>query len=96
MATRARIPHAAIGSATTPDATASIRLSVRSCRTSLERLAPLWPSVQRQVTGSATIELQSPNLGFSAYEGRLGLQVATAELLGVGALESAEVGRGEA
>jgi hypothetical protein len=34
------------------------------------------------VTGSATIELQSPDLGFSAYEGRLGLQVATAELLG--------------
>jgi hypothetical protein len=57
-----------------------IRLTARVPE--LERLAPLWPSVQRQVTGSATIELQSPDLGFSAYEGRLGLQVATAELLG--------------
>jgi hypothetical protein len=57
-----------------------VRLTARVAE--LERLAPLWPSVQRQVTGSATIELQSPDLGFSAYEGRLGLQVATAELLG--------------
>ena len=48
----------------------------------LERLAPLWPSVPRQVTGSATVELESPDLGFGTYQGRLGLQVATAELLG--------------
>jgi hypothetical protein len=47
----------------------------------LDRLAPLWPSVQRQVNGSATIELESPDLGFSSFEGRLGLQVSTAELL---------------
>jgi hypothetical protein len=34
------------------------------------------------VNGSATVELQAPDSGFSTYEGRLGLQVATAELLG--------------
>jgi hypothetical protein len=47
----------------------------------LDRLAPLWPSVQRQVSGSATVELESPDLGFSSFEGRLDLQVSTAELL---------------
>jgi hypothetical protein len=47
----------------------------------LERLAPLWPAVQRQISGSATVELESPDLGFGSYEGRLGLQVSTAELL---------------
>jgi len=47
----------------------------------LDRLAPLWPSVKRQVSGSATVELESPDFGFASYEGRLGLQVSTAELL---------------
>jgi hypothetical protein len=48
----------------------------------LDRLAPLWPSFQRQVTGSATVELDAPELGFGAYQGRLALQIASAELLG--------------
>jgi hypothetical protein len=48
----------------------------------LERLAPLWPSIARQVTGSGTVELQSPDMGFGTYEGRLALRVAAAELLG--------------
>jgi hypothetical protein len=59
---------------------APVRLTARV--PALERLAPLWPSVPRQVNGSATVELQAPDSGFSTYEGRLGLQVATAELLG--------------
>src|SRR6185503_7178352 len=71
--------QASLGGAAT-GSSGPVRLTARVPE--LERLAPLWPSVQRQVTGSATIELQSPDLGFSAYEGRLGLQVATAELLG--------------
>ena len=57
-----------------------IRLTARV--PALERLAPLWPSVPREVTGSATVELESPDAGFGTYQGRLGLQVATAELLG--------------
>jgi hypothetical protein len=57
-----------------------VRLTARL--PALERLAPLWPSIQRQVTGSATVELTAPDAGFGAYEGRLALQVATAELLG--------------
>jgi hypothetical protein len=56
-----------------------VRLTVRL--PALERLAPLWPSIPRQVTGSATVELAAPDVGFGAYEGRLALQVATAELL---------------
>jgi hypothetical protein len=60
--------------------TGPIRLTARL--PALERLAPLWPSVPREVTGSATVELESPDMGFGTYEGRLGLQVATAELLG--------------
>jgi hypothetical protein len=60
--------------------TGPIRLTARV--PALERLAPLWPSVPREVTGSATVELESPDMGFGTYEGRLGLQVAMAELLG--------------
>ncbi len=48
----------------------------------LERLSTLWPSVPRQVTGSALVELQSPDAGFGTYEGRLTLKVPEAELLG--------------
>jgi hypothetical protein len=47
----------------------------------LDRLAPLWPSIPRKVTGSATIELEWPDMGFGAFEGRLALQIASAELL---------------
>jgi hypothetical protein len=57
-----------------------VRLTVRV--PALERLGPLWPSVPRQVTGSATVELEASDLTFDAYEGRLGLQVAAADLLG--------------
>jgi hypothetical protein len=59
--------------------TKAVRLTARV--PALERLAPLWPSVSRQVTGSATVELEAPDLRFGTYGGRLGLQVATAELL---------------
>jgi hypothetical protein len=58
---------------------APVRLTARV--PALERLASLWPSVPRQVNGSATVELQAPDSGFGTYEGRLGLQVASAELL---------------
>jgi hypothetical protein len=59
---------------------APVRLTARM--PALERLASLWPSVPRQAYGSATVELQAPDLGFGAYDGRLGLKVATTELLG--------------
>ena len=48
----------------------------------LEHLSTLWPSVPRQLTGSAIVELQSPDAGFGTYEGRLTLKVPEAELLG--------------
>ena len=57
-----------------------VRLTARA--PALERLAPLWPSAPREVTGSATVELASPDAGFGTYQGRLGLQIAAAELLG--------------
>jgi hypothetical protein len=57
-----------------------VRLAARV--PALERLAPLWPSVPRQVTGSATLALEAPDLRFSAYEGRMALEVVGAELLG--------------
>jgi hypothetical protein len=57
-----------------------VRLAARV--PALERLAPLWPSVPRQVTGTATLELEAPDLRFSAYEGRMALEVVGAELLG--------------
>jgi hypothetical protein len=63
-----------------PGVAGPIRLTARL--PALERLAPLWPSVPRQVTGSATVELQSPDMGFGAYVGRLALRVAGAEILG--------------
>ena len=37
----------------------------------LERLAPLWPSVPRQVTGSATVELRVSRLGVRHLRGAL-------------------------
>ena len=64
----------------TPGAAGPVRLTARL--PALERLAPLWPSVPRQVTGSATIDLQAPDLGFDAYDGKVVLQVPGAELLG--------------
>ncbi len=64
----------------TPGPAGPVRLAARL--PALERLAPLWPSVPRQVTGSATVELEAPDLRFSAYEGRMALQVVGAELLG--------------
>jgi hypothetical protein len=64
----------------TPGGAGPIRLTVRV--PALERLAPLWPSVPRQVSGSATVEVQAPDVDLATYEGHLALQVATAELLG--------------
>jgi hypothetical protein len=63
-----------------PGGTGPVRLITRV--PNLERLGPLWPSVPRQVSGSATVELEAPDVGFGTYRGRLGLQVASAELLG--------------
>jgi hypothetical protein len=60
--------------------TGPIRLTARL--PALERLGTLWPSVPRQVSGSATVELESPDVAFGTYQGRLGLQVATAEIMG--------------
>src|SRR5262249_16904468 len=54
--------------------TAPVRLTLKA--PALEHLAPLWPSVPRQVVGSGTAELESPDLGFSTYTGRVTLQVA--------------------
>jgi hypothetical protein len=64
----------------TAGAAGPVRLAARM--PALERLAPLWPSRPRQVTGSASVELEAPDLGFSAYEGRMTLQIVGAELLG--------------
>jgi hypothetical protein len=64
----------------TPGAAGPVRLTARL--PALERLAPLWPSVSREVTGSATVDLQAPDLGFATYDGRASLQVPGAELLG--------------
>jgi hypothetical protein len=64
---------------TGPGMTGPVRLTTRA--PALERLAPLWPSVPRQVRGSATVELEAPDLGFGAYEGRLTLRVPEAEVL---------------
>jgi hypothetical protein len=65
-----------------PSAGAAGPIRVTARLPALDRLAPLWPSVPRQVTGSATLDLQAPDLGFGAYEGKLGLEVPGAELLG--------------
>ncbi len=62
-----------------PGVTGPVRLTARV--PALERLAPLWPSVPRQVTGSAAVELEAPDVGFGAYQGRLTLKVPGAELL---------------
>ena len=62
-----------------PGITGPMRLTVRS--PALERLASLWPTVQRHVTGSAAIELLSPDGGFETYEGRFDLKIPSAELL---------------
>jgi hypothetical protein len=59
--------------------TGPVHLTVRV--PALERLAPLWPSVPRQVTGSGSVALESPDLGFEAWDGRLDLRVPSAEIL---------------
>jgi hypothetical protein len=69
--------EAALGRAPGPGG--AVRLTARL--PALERLAPLWPSVRRQISGAATVELEAPDLTFGAYEGRLALQAPTAELL---------------
>jgi len=56
-----------------------VRLTLKAPE--LERLSPLWPSVPRKVVGSAGAELDSPDLGFSTYTGRVTLRVDSAELL---------------
>ena len=63
----------------TPGLTGPVRLTLKA--PALERLAPLWPSVPRTVVGSASAELESPDLGFSSYAGRVTLRVDSAELL---------------
>lgn len=63
-----------------PGPTGPVRLTARL--PALEHMALLWPSVPRQVTGSASLELEAPDLAFSAYEGRMNVQIAGAELLG--------------
>jgi hypothetical protein len=59
--------------------TGPVHLTVRV--PALDRLAPLWPSVPRQVTGSGSVALDSPDLGFGAWDGRLDLRVPSAEIL---------------
>jgi hypothetical protein len=56
-----------------------VRLTARA--PALERLAGLWPSVQRRVRGTATLALAAPDVRFAAFEGRLALDVPEAELL---------------
>jgi hypothetical protein len=63
----------------TPSPAAPVRLTLKA--PALERLVPLWPSIPRQVVGSGTAELESPDLGFSTYAGHVTLAVASAELL---------------
>jgi hypothetical protein len=62
-----------------PGITGPMRLTVRS--PALERLGSLWPAIQRQVTGSAAVELLSADGWFETYEGRLDLKIPSAELL---------------
>ena len=62
-----------------PGLAGPVRLTLQA--PALERLAPLWPSSPRQVVGSVLAELESPDLGFSAYDGHLTLRVESAELL---------------
>ena len=56
----------------TPSLTGPVRLTVRA--PALERLVPLWPSIPRQVIGSGSAELESPDLGFSTYAGHVTLR----------------------
>jgi hypothetical protein len=63
----------------TPGLSGPVRLTLQA--PALERLAPLWPSVPRQVVGSASAQLESPDLGFSTYAGHVTLRVDSAELL---------------
>jgi hypothetical protein len=65
-----------------------VRLTLQA--PALERLAPLWPSIPRTVVGSGLAELDSPDLGFSAYDGHVTLRVESAELLD-GKLSAREV-----
>jgi hypothetical protein len=62
-----------------PGLTGPIRLTAQV--PALDRLTPLWPSIPRQVAGSATVELESPDMGLGAFQGRLALQIAEAQLL---------------
>jgi hypothetical protein len=66
--------------AASPAAAGPVRLVARA--PALERLAGLWPSLARTATGSATLELEAPDIRFAAFEGRLGLRVPEAVLLG--------------
>jgi hypothetical protein len=59
--------------------TGPVRLTLKAAE--LERLAPLWPSVPRKVVGSASAELESPDLGFSTYAGKVTLRIDSAELM---------------
>jgi hypothetical protein len=70
--------QAHLGRATASPA-APVRLTLEA--PALERLAPLWPSIPRQVVGSGTAELGSPDLGFSTYAGHVTFRVTSADLL---------------
>jgi hypothetical protein len=56
-----------------------VRLTVQA--PALDRLAPLWPSVPRQVTGSGSVAIEAPDLGFATWDGRLDLRVPSADVL---------------
>jgi hypothetical protein len=56
-----------------------VRLTVRV--PALERLASLWPSVPRRVTGSGSAVLEAPDTGFGTFAGRLVLRAPSAEFL---------------
>jgi hypothetical protein len=56
-----------------------VRLTARA--PALERLAPLWPGVARRITGTASLQLEAPDVRFASYAGRLALEVPEAEFL---------------
>lgn len=56
-----------------------VRLVARA--PALERLAGLWPSLDRTMRGHARLELEAPDLRFAAVTGQLALRIPEAELL---------------
>jgi hypothetical protein len=56
------------------------RLAARA--PALERLDGLWPSVPRQLTGSARLDLELAGAGYRAADGKLALEIPEGELRG--------------